>query len=60
MVKKVLLKLSILLKFSKRSTFLNLSKFSTYLKLPTFPKLSTLVTIKHFFMLIVWRMKKNV
>ena len=51
MVKKMLLKLS---------TFLNLSKFSTYLKLPTFPKLSILATIKHFFMLIVWRMKKNV
>lgn len=45
----VLLKLSILLKFSKRSTFLNLSNFSTYLELPTFPKLSTLVTINHFF-----------
>lgn len=45
----VLLKLSILLKFSKCFTFLNLSKFSTYLKLSTFPKLSTLATIKHFF-----------
>lgn len=45
MVKMVLLKLPILLKFSKRSTF---------------PKLSTLATIKHFFRLIVWRMKKNV
>ena len=39
----MLLKLPILLKFSKRSTFLNLSK------IPTFPKLSTLATIKHFF-----------
>ena len=54
MVKMVLLKLPILLKFSKRSTFLKFSKRST------FPKLSTLATIKHFFMLIVWRMKKNV
>lgn len=43
MVKMVLLKLPIFLKFSKRSTFLNFSK------IPTFPKLSTLATIKHFF-----------